>query len=544
MTFLPVVERELRVAARRRGTYLVRLAAVAVGMGATAWVLMLGPGSTRSTGWVLFEVLAVLLFIYAGIFGTQATADCMSEEKREGTLGLLFLTDLKGYDVVFGKLAATSLHWFYGMLAVVPVLAIPVLMGGVGRGELLRIVLVSVNLLFFSLSIGLWASALCRRDSRAQGLALVAALAIMFAWPAATQLKRHPNPNPRLALLSSPAYGCVLAFDNVYNRNQHLEFWLNALTTQFYSWTFLGLACWIAPRSWQDSVEGKNSHWWRWRGLSSNRSERRRKLLALNPFLWRTSRSGFKQAAVWLMLAIVAALWTWIHWLARRSQPGDNFNPAINLAFLIWAGLMLKAWVAAASGRALGDDRRSGALELLLGTGLRPDEIARGQLWALWRQFAPPIGAVLVANLLCLLVELRYMPTTYGNDRTNAICAHSVLGVFLVLDSIALSWVGMWHGFAARKPNRAVGPAMLRIVVLPVLVFFLLGTFSSMTSAGFDWVSSVAYWCVLGVGADSIGVFARHRLLGRFRKIVSEGYVRGRLVEIRPETAPALAEVS
>ena len=28
------------------------------------------------------------------------TADSLSAEKREGTLGLLFLTDLRGYDVV------------------------------------------------------------------------------------------------------------------------------------------------------------------------------------------------------------------------------------------------------------------------------------------------------------------------------------------------------------------------------------------------------------------------------------------------------------
>ena len=48
----------------------------------------------------------------AGLLGT---ADCVSSEKRDGTLGLLFLTDLKGYDVICGKLAANSVSVLYGL---------------------------------------------------------------------------------------------------------------------------------------------------------------------------------------------------------------------------------------------------------------------------------------------------------------------------------------------------------------------------------------------------------------------------------------------
>ena len=45
---------------------------------------------------------------YCLLEGTRLAADCRGEEKREGTLGLLFLTDLQGYDVVLGKYLATS----------------------------------------------------------------------------------------------------------------------------------------------------------------------------------------------------------------------------------------------------------------------------------------------------------------------------------------------------------------------------------------------------------------------------------------------------
>ena len=120
MTFLPVVERELRVAARRRGTYRSRFAAAVIAAVIAAWVL-LSAGDNKEKGAEMLGWLSALLFLYTGIVGVQATSDCLSEEKREGTLGLLFLTDLKGYDVVIGKLAATSVNVFYGLLAVAPV---------------------------------------------------------------------------------------------------------------------------------------------------------------------------------------------------------------------------------------------------------------------------------------------------------------------------------------------------------------------------------------------------------------------------------------
>ena len=128
MTFLPIVARELRVASRRRSTYWLRSGAAAAVILLGTWLfVMLHRSSPRELSMSLFCVLtggAVLSALFSGV---RATADCLSEEKREGTLGLLFLTDLKGYDVVFGKLFATSLHAFYGILAIVPVMASAVL---------------------------------------------------------------------------------------------------------------------------------------------------------------------------------------------------------------------------------------------------------------------------------------------------------------------------------------------------------------------------------------------------------------------------------
>src|ERR1041385_7553417 len=161
MIFLPIVDRELRVAARRHSTYWVRLV---IAMAAVIIGVFLYIANTRTPrqqiAHQIFSSLSFVALVYCQASGRRSTADCMSEEKREGTLGLLFLTDLKGYDVVLGKLAATSVNAFYGLLAMFPVLAIPILLGGITQGEFWRVLLILVNTFLFSLAIGVLVSVL------------------------------------------------------------------------------------------------------------------------------------------------------------------------------------------------------------------------------------------------------------------------------------------------------------------------------------------------------------------------------------------------
>lgn len=60
-----------------------------------------------------------------------------------------FLTDLKGFDVVLGKLVSSSIHAVYGLLAVVPMMAMALLFGGVTGAEVSRTSLALGNTLFF-----------------------------------------------------------------------------------------------------------------------------------------------------------------------------------------------------------------------------------------------------------------------------------------------------------------------------------------------------------------------------------------------------------
>src|SRR5258708_26180314 len=154
---------------------------------------------------VAFGVLAIGYCLLAGIF---LTADCLSEEKRAGTLGLLFLADLKSYDVVLGKLIATSTHSAYGLLAVFPVLGLPLLMGGVTVGEFWRVVLVLLVTLFMSLSLGMFVSAFSHEARQAMAGTFLGIFVLAGVLPALYWLPvQSPRaPNWIVILLPSPAF--------------------------------------------------------------------------------------------------------------------------------------------------------------------------------------------------------------------------------------------------------------------------------------------------------------------------------------------------
>src|SRR5438034_6421501 len=254
MTFLPIVDRELRVTARRRSIYRVRLAVALTAMVLAGIILVVNLGAPQhQQGRYVFEGLSVLSIIYCLFSGRISTADCLSEEKREGTLGLLFLTDLKGYDVVLGKLAATSVSAFYGLLALLPVLAVRLLLGGVTNAEFWRVALVLVTTFLLSLAVGIFGSALSRDARRAMAANLALGLLLMAVLPAVTAAVIYfaTWPVGLEAFMACPIYSFYLCDDARYKAEPH-HFWWSVAVIHLLTWLLLALTACIVPRTWQD----------------------------------------------------------------------------------------------------------------------------------------------------------------------------------------------------------------------------------------------------------------------------------------------------
>lgn len=535
MTFLPIVSRELRVAARRGNTYWQR-AGAALGvilMGAWLYVVMQNESPRRLSAY-LFGALTAGALLYALVSGLRSTADCLSIEKRDGTLGLLFLTDLKGYDVVLGKLAATSLNAFYSVVSVVPVLAIPLLMGGLTPGEFGRMALVTINALFFSLAIGMVASSLSRSAQKAMALTALLLLILTALSPACGGLVVALGKSRRLHslfLLPSPGFAYCLAWDTPY-RAQARVFWYSMLATHGIGWVCLYLASVIAPRSWQDKPAGAQTLRWRerWRlsayGSLAERVAFRRQLLDQNAFFWLAARSRLKPALVWAFLGLVACGWVW--GLAKYRREWLNESVYVITALLI--NFTIRVWFAGEATRQLSDERRAGTLELLLSTPLTVGEILCGQFLALARQFLKPVTVVLAAEFLFMwgTVSLGWVT---GDQRTFWILLWVAGMVMFLADLAALYWVGMWQGLTARNPSRATMGAVSRILVLPWAAYALLVLILVLISArGPNQFEAgpkffLAMWFVFGLAADiAFAAHARHKLLTAFRLAAQERY--------------------
>ena len=82
------------------------------------------------------------------------TADCISRERREGTLGLLFLTPLTVLDVIAGKAAIHVLRALTLFLAALPVLVLPLVLGGVEWRWVLMAAVVQANAVLIPAAAG------------------------------------------------------------------------------------------------------------------------------------------------------------------------------------------------------------------------------------------------------------------------------------------------------------------------------------------------------------------------------------------------------
>src|SRR5438874_387779 len=181
MFLLPVIDRELRSRARQGATYWARY-----GAGGVAIIFALHFTSTVNNrpgvvgaGSATFVSLSWVGLLAAGA-AFIATADSISAERREGTLGLLFLTRLRAYEIVFSKLAAAGLTALFSMLGALPAMALAVLWGGVTGGQIARTGISLLAMLLVSLSAGLFVStrASTQRGAFSGSGALMAALVI------------------------------------------------------------------------------------------------------------------------------------------------------------------------------------------------------------------------------------------------------------------------------------------------------------------------------------------------------------------------------
>ncbi len=405
MTALPIIERELRTQARLAFTYGLRV------LGAAALLLVwlyygFNPNFPPSLGGRLFGSLNCTLFIAIWIAVPMLSADCISRERREGTLGLLFLTPLKTREIVLAKGLVHGVRAMTLWLATLPILTIPFVLGGVTWKEAVLSALTNFSSICWALAAGLVASSMAKAWVRAQLFACLFGISFGVAFIYATGC------NLLLSLRAPLRMGASIhdqiLMTGMFGATDTGGWWGRLLGSlpKATQWSVLfgagrmvlfsvlvllatiGVAAWNLRRAWQETPPSARQIWLEdklctpvlW--VSFFHRWMRRKL-ERNPIGWLEQRTWSGRLVMWGWFAMMISLYS-------AALNGNNVTRLLNdlQTFMAW---LLIGVIAVSAAGSFQRERETGVLELLLVSPLSERQIIGGRLRGLWGQFLPAL---------------------------------------------------------------------------------------------------------------------------------------------------------
>jgi hypothetical protein len=427
------------------------------------------------------------------------TADTISGERREGTLGLLLLTRVRHFDVLLGKFASSGLACLLALVAFLPVLVLPLLTGGVTGGEAGRMAVALFNTLFLALSVGLWASSRGFERYRT----VLAALLVLAGLLLGPSLLGRILPSMH-AEMASPLTTILQATDLTY-RAAGNRYWLSLALVQIIGWAFLSSAMVCLRNRVTDSEDCEGTG----KLTNGNPPSVQRSIASAQPagpslppspkcrYCGRPNdidavfchECGMELHSKELQIRRTSKLSsapTALHWLLRRQRGlklmvwvaafigfvhfalfgmvgrlfGFGFGPFLGASWgfaLITTAITgaLFAWVAS---RFFVEARRTGELELLLTTPLGADQIVSTQWKMLQRLVRLPLAVMLLPIVLQGLFTIVFW-SSYARPRL--LNVYYMLALVLnigntILWVFAVCWLGLWFGLRMLGQGRVV----------------------------------------------------------------------------------------
>jgi ABC-type Na+ efflux pump permease subunit len=513
----PVLQRELREGARRRANHRLRLLSAGV---ATLLLWAIAANMARSSAqvgsWIFAALHSLLLGLILLIVPGMA-ADCIARERREGTLGLLFLTPLSAGGIVAGKTLAQALRALTLWLAVLPILAIPFMTGGITWFDAFTALSLEFCATVLCLAAGLLASSLVRERNAAFLLAFLLAavflvlfsqlflLALIEFWRGSAvfaqlgmrwwsmELEVMPIFFGLVDVRGAAGWSAMVAFSTVFTK---IWTWLCLGSPVVVLIIFLLVALFAArriKRSWQDKIPSPRRESLVRRyctPLFRRRFRRRmRRLLERNPIAWLQLYSWKARLSRWGLCLLLAL----IDWTAHRAWPDGDvlLGPLLVSLAVIYTFFGVSGFL---------EEKRSGALELILVTPISVNKLIFGRVWGLWKQFLP--AALVLAcdyasrygyqiwlwsqrSLLDFLFESMQLPfmlacgflalpvfATYFALRVKNLIAAAVL---------TLVAVAIPASFAGEAVQALTGSGQVARLLMPIMVLLSYAAFTLLT---------------------------------------------------------------
>lgn len=375
MNAAALIVRELRAESRRAANYWLRVLAAAALNLVFASIMLSEQVSLIRVGMELFMGLNRTLLFAFWVLVPLMTADCVSREKREGTLGLLFLTPLTVFDVIASKAAIHVLRALTLFLAGLPLLGLPLVLGGVEGRSVLWVAVGQANAVLLGIAAGLYASTRGGSTIQVMVLAEGSALGLAVISPLGVGLLAS-------AVAGRPGGGA----------------WLVAFVGASASWSLVVFVSilWASVRrlqaTWQqDSAGPEQPRWVKlfsssefWQSFFHWDSSR---TLDRNPIAWLQEYSWTARLTKWgwLVVVLVTEFVLLTNFGIRRSP---YWQPLLTVAL----GLGI-AFSAVGSFRR---EQETGLLELLLVTPLSVRQLLGGRFWGICCHYFPALAILWV----------------------------------------------------------------------------------------------------------------------------------------------------
>lgn len=428
MSSWPLIARELRELSRQGQLFWIRVIAGAIAFIATTFLLLDRTFIAREIGPYVFHSLNHVLFLTVIVIGPLITADCIAREKREGTLGLLFLAPLTPRDIILSKLAMNALRAFTLLLAVLPLMALPVVFGGVPLETIIMWIFRHALALCLALSAGMLASTLYREFIQAAVVAELLCIAFLV-----------------VCFVVSGTWAPIACLGAMIIAFATLQFCSNELKDR-----------------WEKDSAGYTQPFW---VRLFSESDGCRDL-----FRWDTRRARSRQPIAWLQE---------YSWSARLAKWGwcivvvvyEFFAIVVTLASAntfvksqLVLALALVLGIALSSANSFRTERLTGAMELFLVTPLTPFKIISGRLWGIWIHFFPAVT-------IFVFLWIAGAPLARVNPGEAYIMASSY--VFVPMVGLFVSMLP-WHvlvAWASVFVIGAIGPIYFAHLIMKITLF-------------------------------------------------------------------------
>lgn len=121
-------------------------------------------GNIYSSLIYLFPSLAIAQLCLIALIVPIITASSISGEKERQTFDIMLTTCMSPFSIVFGKVISAVMRILFYVVAGLPIMALPFVVGGLKWSSLFRFLLGVILLSVLSGSIGIFCSSVCRRS--------------------------------------------------------------------------------------------------------------------------------------------------------------------------------------------------------------------------------------------------------------------------------------------------------------------------------------------------------------------------------------------